>query len=119
MSFWESCKKAFKVNVEEDYTFSDEEVTLLENLARAIKKRGLTTPAILFLESFKPMSFVGSQVMVFFRPIVSAITDTTTYEKYTEILSRRGSIDRFLEIIEKQESEPGTQKPKTKRNSES
>lgn len=109
MTFKSAWKKAFKVNIEEDHTFSDEEIHLLENLAEAIKKRGLTTPAILFLESFKPMNFIGSQVMVFFTPILSVIADTTTYEKYTRILSRRGSIDRFLEILEKQESGAGVQ----------
>ncbi len=119
MSFKSAWKKAFKVNVEEDYTFSDEEIHLLKNLAEATKKRGLTTPAILFLESFKPMNFIGSQVMVFFKPILSLFADTTTYEKYSEILSRRGSIDKLLEILEEQESADSTQNSEEKKNSDS
>ena len=103
MSFWQGFKKAFAIDKEAESTFTGEEIKLLEKLAAATRRKGLTVPAILFFESFRPMNFVGSQVMFFFRPLLSLIADTTTYEKYAEILSRRGSVDKFLEILEKLE----------------
>ena len=43
-----------------------------ERLARRIVARGLATPAIFALESMKPLSFLGSQFLVFVQPFYSA-----------------------------------------------
>ena len=41
----------------------------VERLARLITRWGLATPAILFLEANKPLSFVGSQALLLFQPM--------------------------------------------------
>src|SRR5207244_3455419 len=51
----------------------DDDRRLLDKLADALARRKMLTPAIFFLESMKPLGFVASQAMVFFRPIVEAV----------------------------------------------
>jgi len=64
---------------EESQYVSPEEVPeerrqeIIRVLAKALVERKLTAPAIFFLESVKPLSFVGSQAMVFLQPIVHCI----------------------------------------------
>ena len=50
----------------------ERQAELLKMIANQIVKRKLTTPAIMFFESVKPLSFIGSQGMVFLQPIVQA-----------------------------------------------
>ena len=80
---------------------SDEERALLDRLADGITRRGLTTPALFFLESMKPMGFIASQALVFFRPIVETIApNPKTYDLLTRILERRGSVELLLRRLE-------------------
>jgi len=80
---------------------------LLEKLATGIVGRRLTAPAIAFLESIKPLNFIGSQAMLFFRPIVGAIFPTSVYDKIEKILEKRCGIERLLSAIERVEAAKG------------
>ena len=42
-------------------TLAADDDLLLAELALAVQRRGLTTPAVLWLESLRPLSFVGAQ----------------------------------------------------------
>src|SRR2546426_2847551 len=53
-------RHAFAVEPE-GQPLSPEDVALLERVAATVVERGMATPAILFLESVGPMSFLGSQ----------------------------------------------------------
>jgi hypothetical protein len=105
----QSLKKAFAVTTPADNAFSAEELGLMEKLAAQTMKRGVATPVILFLETFKPMQFIGSQALFFFKPILGLLADTAVYEKYAEILSRRGSVETFLTILERYNREKARQ----------
>ena len=48
----------------------DQRDLLVERLAQKIYSCGLTAPAILFLEANKPFSFIGSQALLFFQPLL-------------------------------------------------
>lgn len=85
-------------------TLTKQEQQLLLELASGIVKRRLTAPAIFFLESMKPLSFVGSQAMIFFRPIIQTLwSNPEKYDQITTLLSRRGTIEIFLSYLEKEE----------------
>jgi hypothetical protein len=45
--------------------FTIEDLALLERVADAVVKRGMTAPATVFLESLGPMNFLGSQALYF------------------------------------------------------
>ncbi len=82
-------------------SLSDEERELLDDLAVKISKRKMITPALFFLESVKPLGFISSQLMYFFRPMVQSLwTNPTTYDKVSKILERRGSLELLLRRIE-------------------
>lgn len=57
-------------------------------------------PAVLFLESVRPLSFVGSQAMVFFQPFAQTLFPWPQYERFTELLSERENLERLTRLIE-------------------
>jgi hypothetical protein len=80
---------------------TDDERTLLDELADGIARRRLTPAAMFFLESVKPLGFVGSQMMVFLRPMISVIwTNPTRWDQLQAILEKRGSIELLLRRLE-------------------
>jgi len=78
---------------------------LMEKISRAIVERNLTAPAIFFLESTKPLSFIGSQVMVFFDPLVRSIFNFQGYNDVRLALEERENADRLLGAIERYDAE--------------
>jgi len=80
---------------------SDEDRAFLDKVADGLARRRLTTVALFFLESMKPLGFLGSQAMLFFRPIVSVVfSSPDSYDRLTKILERRGSIELLLRRLE-------------------
>jgi len=79
---------------------SEADRELLAQLALAIARRRMVTPAVLFLESLKPLSYVGSQAMIFLRPFLTPFLNTERYERLTQILERREGLDALVQAIE-------------------
>ncbi|MDI6704003.1 MAG: hypothetical protein QME40_04990 [bacterium] len=84
----------------EEPQFTSEEIALLEKVATEINKRKMTHSAILFLESVRPLNFIGSQLMIALKPILDLFVNPTEYEKVAKILEKRKAIDRLIELIE-------------------
>ena len=78
---------------------------LLLALARKTVDRRMAVPAIFFLESTKPLSYVGSQAMVFFGPFVRILFESPNYYRYSEMLEDRDNLEILLRMIEELESE--------------
>ena len=79
----------------------EEQLALLEKLALWIKHRNLTAPAIIFLETGKPLNFLGSQLLIAFSPFVQAFFKGDQYQKIALILEKDENIERLLQLIEK------------------
>lgn len=62
-------KYAFAVDKYDESSLSTGEKEILERLAAQIHGRGLSSPAILWLQSNRHMNWFGSQFMVAFQPI--------------------------------------------------
>jgi hypothetical protein len=77
---------------------------LLAKIADQVVKRKLTVPAIMFLESVKPLSFVGSQALVFFQPIVQAVLNRREYDEIVLMMEERENVEQLLLEIERQEA---------------
>jgi hypothetical protein len=75
----------------------------IDKLAKEIVKRHLAAPAIVMLESMKPLSFVGSQAMVFFNPLISIIGNMKSYALFQKILEDRELLDKLISAIESEE----------------
>ncbi len=81
----------------------DEQHALLEKLAQWIVRRNLTTPAILFLETGKPLNFLGSQLLIAFSPFVQAFFKGEQYHKIALILEKDENVELLLQFIEQSE----------------
>lgn len=87
------------MTTEED--LSEDERKLLDELADGIARRRLTPAAMFFLESVKPMGYVGSQMMLFLRPMVSVVwSNPARWDQVQQILEKRGSIELLLKRLE-------------------
>lgn len=78
-----------------------DEDDVLDRLAKKAVERGMSVPAIVFLESVKPLNFIASQVMVFFEPIVQTIFNFRDYNTLRSALEKRQSLEILLLKIEK------------------
>jgi hypothetical protein len=78
---------------------------LIARLAKKIAEMRLSTPAIFFLESMKPLSFLGSQALVFLQPIVTAFFNPKEYTQLTEMLEDRKNVEKLICEIERVDAE--------------
>jgi hypothetical protein len=74
---------------------------IISNLAKEIVDRGVSVPAIFFLESTKYLSFIGSQFLVFLGPIATCFINNKKYYNFTEILEKKSNVDFLLNEIER------------------
>jgi len=86
--------------VSEEPELPAEDLALFTRIAEWLAARGLETPAILFLESVRPLSFVGSQAMVFLGPFAHALFTTSDYDRLARLLERRQNLERLVRAIE-------------------
>jgi hypothetical protein len=77
-----------------------EEEAVLDRTAKKVVEWSMAVPAILFLESMKPLNYIGSQTMVFFEPIVQTIFNFKDYDTFRSALEKRQSIEVFIQKIE-------------------
>lgn len=80
--------------------FSTEDLALLDRVADAVVKRGMTAPATVFLESLGPMNFLGSQALHFLTPIVELALNAKEVEQAAQLLERRDTISLLIAIID-------------------
>ena len=87
--------------------FTEEQRRLVERVAHRIVRLQLSTAALFFLESLRPLNFIGSQLMHFLSPVVQAFGDFQDYDRMAALLEDRRSIDYMIETIEKAEEKAG------------
>ena len=85
-------------------TVSQEDRQLISNLAEKIVKHGMAVPAIFSLEMVKYMSFIGSQLMVFFGPVITVFVQSKSYYKITHLLEERQNVEFLMLEIERIEA---------------
>ncbi len=81
-----------------DAAGEDEE--LLRKIAEKVVRMGLAIPAVFFLESSKPLSFIGSQALVFFEPFVKAFLNLRSYDRFATLMEERKNVERLIRLIE-------------------
>jgi len=100
LRFWR--RDSFKI---EKTPLTPEQEVILDKIAKKVVYWRMTTPAILFLESVKPMNYLGSQMMVFFEPFVQALFNVKEYNEFIGIMEERENVERLLVKIEKFDGE--------------
>jgi hypothetical protein len=92
-----------------------EDIQLIETIAKAIVVRRMTAPAILFLESSRPLSFLGSQFLYFLEPIVRAFIRGDQYRRVAQLLEDRENVERLMLAIEAAEGDAQERERELKR----
>ena len=82
-------KHAFSIgSSRENKALNEQELAIILKLAAVINKRKLAFPASMFLECAQPLNYIGSQMMVFFRPFLTYF--------FTMFPARRQQVASFL-----------------------
>ena len=93
-------KHAFAVAPPGPFEPTEPQRALIDRLCRQVVARGLTTPALVFLESVSPLNFVTSQTLRFFGPCLTALGGQQACDELTEILEHRGAIPYLCRRLE-------------------
>ena len=81
----------------------DEADALLDKIADGIVRRRLAVPAVLFLETCKPLNFVGSQARMAFHPFVTAFVKGDEFRKVALLMEKDANVEELLQRIERRE----------------
>ena len=111
--FKTAVSKAFEMEKEAAFEPTEQQMELLEKVAKWLVRRKLTVPALMFLESVIPMNFMANQAMVFFNPFVTAFLSSKDYKAFQDMLEYRESIPIFINVIETQEAKWNERKRET------
>jgi hypothetical protein len=73
---------------------------IVDEVANIVVSRRLETPAILFLEMQKPLSYVASQGAVLAAPILGQLLGIQRMARYARFMNDRGNIDRLIARVD-------------------
>jgi hypothetical protein len=88
-----------------DPALTAEELDLLDRLARRVVELRMDLPAILALETGKPLSLLAGQTLVFFEPMVQAVFSFPDYRTFSRLIERRDAIEALIQRIERRADE--------------
>lgn len=78
----------------------EERDRLLEQAAQTVTRRRMEMPAVLALEMHRPLTFLSSQALIVFTPLLAPAFGLENLQKLTRLLEDRANIDRLIERIE-------------------
>jgi len=96
----------------------DDEEQLIQSVAKEIRRYGMDVAAILFLESSKPLTFVGAQMgRAFISPFLPAISQDlgVKSEKLFRIFENRANVEKLISVLEELEREEDKKKREKKK----
>ena len=89
-------EKAFAAPVsEQDHT------ELIKKIAETVAKRKMTVPAVLLIESCKPLNRLASQFVLVISPLLALFVSYEQINAFSDLLQDRNSIEKLLAEIEK------------------
>ena len=79
---------------------SEDDRALLERLAKRVVELRLETPALLTLETARPLSVLAGQAMLFFEPFAQAMFRLPDYRRVAALVERRDALEALATAIE-------------------
>jgi hypothetical protein len=73
---------------------------LLNDLAHRIERAGMTAPAILFLETYQPLAFLGAQLLWFAQPFLTLGLNENDVRDLTLLLEERAGVADLIARLE-------------------
>ena len=96
---------------------SEEEEELIRKIAEKMHSYGMDVPAIILLESVKPLTYIGSQMgRVFVSPFLPIFGDEIglTGEKLLRVFEKRENVEKILNHLEEMSREEERKKSEKK-----
>src|SRR5574341_1123395 len=78
---------------------------LIEALVQRAAQMGVTAPALLFLETYKPLTFLGAQMLWAAQPFLSIWLKDATVRDLALLLEDRDSVEQLIARLESPSSE--------------
>ena len=97
-------KNAFAIQKPGSVALTPRQEEILDRLAAKVVEWRMGVPAVLFLESVKPLNYVGSQILVFFSPIVNGLFTIRDYDDFVALMEQRGNVEILLRKIEEKDA---------------
>ena len=98
-------KHAFSIDDSESFKPNEKQKLIIDKVCREVVKRHLALPAQIMLETFRPLNYIGSQLLHFFQPIITTVLKRDGYVELTAFLEKRGSVDYICGQIKKIQDE--------------
>lgn len=95
-----SMRQAFHVDPPGPAKPTPQEAEVVEKIAAEVVKRRMAQPALLFLESSRPLAGVGAATMHFLQPFASVVVAPTLWATLAGFLERSGSVEYLCLRIE-------------------
>ena len=90
-----------------DADLTDEERDgMIEKIAAGVVKRRMETPAIMFLELHKPLSFIGSQALLVGSPFGGPFVGIENVHRVSRLIGDRNNVERLIRRIEELSMRP-------------
>lgn len=83
----------------------EEAQELLDRVAKFIAERRMGSAAIMFIESLRPLHFIGSQLLYMLSPFAEIIFKPAEYQKFACTLEDEENIRYLLDQIDKYDAE--------------
>jgi hypothetical protein len=77
-----------------------EDRAMFERLAARVVELRLETPALLAIESARPLSLVAGQALVFFQPFLEALFPLPHLERFARLIEGRENLELLARLIE-------------------
>ena len=84
---------------------TEDDRALLEKLARRVVALRLETPALLTIETARPLSVLAGQAMLFFEPFAQALFRLPEYRRVAALVERREALEALAALIEHEADE--------------
>lgn len=78
---------------------------LLDTIAEAIRRRGLTTPALFFVEINRPLGFVASQGLIALTPLLAPLIGLDRMQNVGRLLADPAAVDELVTRLEGKQGE--------------
>ncbi|MEM7810760.1 MAG: hypothetical protein AAF532_04705 [Planctomycetota bacterium] len=98
--FAAACRHAFSVD-RAPFEPTEREAALIDGLVAEVARRGLTTAAVVTLETVTPLGRVGGQALRFLEPVLTAVADADGYRTVVAMLERPGAIAYVVDRLER------------------
>ena len=80
-------------------------VEIIDKTAKFIAERRLGAPALMFLESVRPLTYIGSQMLYFIAPFANLLFKENEFEEFAAMMSERKYTDLLLKRIDELDEE--------------